>query len=64
MVYVIQRTTVQAAMTRALELVPDRDDAALVVAQALGLSPEAVHDAIDPERGQSDSEGGEPDIHR
>tara|TARA_B100001105_G_C22399440_1_gene448566 strand:+ start:3181 stop:3375 length:195 start_codon:yes stop_codon:yes gene_type:complete len=62
MVQIVERTTVQAAMTRALELVPDRDAAALAVAQALGLSPEAVHEAAGPEHDESDSEGGELDV--
>ena len=46
---IVKRETVQAAVQRALDPRADRDAAVDAVAQALGLTREAVLDAIEGE---------------
>lgn len=57
---IIERTKVQAAVNRALQLHPDRNAAVSATAAALCLPREAVLEAIEPD--PVDSEGGELDV--
>jgi 2-hydroxychromene-2-carboxylate isomerase len=45
---IASREAVRAAFERAMGLVPDEDAAVAVVAQSMGLTPEAVREALQP----------------
>lgn len=45
---IASREAVRAAFNRAMGLVPDEDAAVAAVAQSMGLTPEAVREALAP----------------